>query len=73
MLVFLKDAHRYVPYFQRKMCADVRASLRKMLENIGFEILHCSKREKSYQYSKQSLKSTILNDKTNYYVSIENT
>lgn len=52
-----KDARRYVPYFQRRMCKDIRASLRKMLEDVGFEILHCSKREKSYQYSKQSLKS----------------
>lgn len=43
-----------------------------MLEDVGFEILHCSKREKSYQYSKQSLKSKILDNKTNYYLSMEN-
>lgn len=30
-----------------------------MLEDIGFEILHCSKREKSYQYSKQSFKNHV--------------
>jgi len=30
-----------------------------MLEDIGFDILHCSLREKSYDYSKQSLKSKI--------------
>jgi len=68
-ILFFKDACRYVPYFQRRMCKDVRASLRKMLEDVGFEILHCSKREKSYHYSKQSLKSKILNNKINYYLS----
>ncbi|KAL6260400.1 hypothetical protein P5V15_007927 [Pogonomyrmex californicus] len=57
---YLQDARRYVPYFQRKMCKNMRASLRKMLEDIGFEILHCSKREKSYQYSNQSLKNHVL-------------
>ncbi|KAL6260558.1 hypothetical protein P5V15_008079 [Pogonomyrmex californicus] len=58
---YLQDAHRYVSYFQRKMCKNMRASLRKMLEDIGFEILHCSKREKSYQYNnQQSLKNQIL-------------
>ncbi|EGI57813.1 PREDICTED: uncharacterized protein LOC105153364 [Acromyrmex echinatior] len=56
---YLQDACRYVPYFQRRMCKDVRASLRKMLEDVGFEILHCSKREKSYHYSKQSLKNHV--------------
>lgn len=56
---YLQDARRYVPYFQRRMCKDVRASLRKMLEDVGFEILHCSKREKTYQYSKQSLKNHV--------------
>lgn len=70
--VSLKDARRYIPYFQRRMCKDVRASLRKMLEDVGFEILHCSKREKTYQYSKQSLKSKMLNDKPNYCLSLEN-
>ncbi|KYM78453.1 Putative methyltransferase 235L [Atta colombica] len=58
-ILFFKDACRYVPYFQRRMCKDVRASLRKMLEDVGFEILHCSKREKSYHYSKQSLKNHV--------------
>lgn len=56
---YLQDAPRYVPYFQRRKCKDVRASLRKMLQEIGFEILHCSQREKSYQYSKQSLKNHV--------------
>ncbi|XP_012521864.1 juvenile hormone acid O-methyltransferase isoform X2 [Monomorium pharaonis] len=56
---YLQDARRYVPYFQRRMCKDVRASLRKMLEDVGFEILHCSKREKSFSYSKQSLKNHV--------------
>ncbi|KYN20793.1 PREDICTED: juvenile hormone acid O-methyltransferase-like [Trachymyrmex cornetzi] len=56
---YLQDARRYVPYFQRRMCKDIRASLRKMLGDVGFEILHCSKREKSYHYSKQSLKNHV--------------
>ncbi|XP_011871884.1 PREDICTED: uncharacterized protein LOC105564253 [Vollenhovia emeryi] len=56
---YLEDARRYVPYFQRRKCKDIRASLRKMLETVGFEILHCSKREKSFQYSRQSLKSHV--------------
>ncbi|KAL6260557.1 hypothetical protein P5V15_008078 [Pogonomyrmex californicus] len=57
---YLQDAHRYVPHFQRKMCKNMRASLRKMLEDIGFEILHCSKRENSYQYNNQSFRDYII-------------
>ncbi|XP_077273752.1 juvenile hormone acid methyltransferase isoform X1 [Temnothorax americanus] len=57
---YVQDAGRYVPYFQRTMSKDVRASLRKMLEDVGFAILHCSKREKSYQYSAQSLKNHVI-------------
>ncbi|XP_011634397.1 juvenile hormone acid O-methyltransferase-like isoform X2 [Pogonomyrmex barbatus] len=58
---YLQDVHRYVPYFQREKSKNMRASLRKMLEDIGFEILHCSKREKSFQYnSQQNLKIQIL-------------
>ncbi|XP_012221675.1 juvenile hormone acid O-methyltransferase isoform X2 [Linepithema humile] len=58
---YLQDAHRYVPYFQRMKIStnyktSIEISLRKMLQDIGFKILHCSKREKSYRYSKQSLK-----------------
>ncbi|XP_029160093.1 juvenile hormone acid O-methyltransferase-like [Nylanderia fulva] len=55
---YLYDAHRYVPYFQRKCAKNMKASLQKILENIGFKILHCSKREKSFQYSnRESLKN----------------
>ncbi|RLU22285.1 hypothetical protein DMN91_004563 [Ooceraea biroi] len=57
---YLQDACRYVPYFQRFKCKDARASLRKMLEDIGFDVLHCSKREKSFKYSKQSLKNHMV-------------
>ncbi|KAL6260554.1 hypothetical protein P5V15_008075 [Pogonomyrmex californicus] len=58
---YLQDAHRYVPYFQRKIYKNIEASLRKMLEDIGFEILHCSKREKCYQYNNQQiLKNQML-------------
>ncbi|KAL0109382.1 hypothetical protein PUN28_014452 [Cardiocondyla obscurior] len=57
---YLQDAHLYVPYFQRRLCTDIRGSLREMLADIGFEILHCSTREKSYKYSQQSLKDHIL-------------
>lgn len=53
-----KDARRYVPYFQRNMSKEhARANLRKMLEDVGFEILHCSLREKTYEYNKYTFKS----------------
>ncbi|XP_076766733.1 juvenile hormone acid methyltransferase [Xylocopa sonorina] len=54
-----EDADRFVPFFHR--CKDSRAALRKMLDAIGFEILHCSRREKSFVYQNvQILKSHII-------------
>ncbi|XP_034173702.1 juvenile hormone acid methyltransferase isoform X1 [Osmia lignaria lignaria] len=50
---YMQDVDRYVPFFQR--CKDSRAALRKMLEGIGFEILHCSKREKSFVYENMEI------------------
>ncbi|KAL6422166.1 hypothetical protein ACFW04_010893 [Cataglyphis niger] len=57
---YLQDAQRYLPYFQRIGCKNMKASLEELLQDIGFEILHCSNREKSFQYTKQSLTSKIL-------------
>ncbi|XP_076239148.1 juvenile hormone acid methyltransferase [Calliopsis andreniformis] len=45
---YTQDALRYVPFFHR--CKDSRIALRQMLEEIGFEVLHCSRRERSYIY-----------------------
>ncbi|KAM0735897.1 Juvenile hormone acid O-methyltransferase [Formica fusca] len=56
---YLQDAHRYLPYFQRIGCKDMRASLEEMLQDIGFKILHCSNREKNFRYSKQSLTNHV--------------
>ncbi|CAL1676818.1 unnamed protein product [Lasius platythorax] len=55
---YLHDAHRYVPFFQRNCSVkNMRASLQTMLKNIGFKILHCTQREKSFRYSRESLKN----------------
>lgn len=52
---YMQDVDRFVPYYHS--CKDPRSSLRKHLEEIGFEILHCSKRQRSYVYQNvQSLK-----------------
>ncbi|XP_017755919.1 PREDICTED: juvenile hormone acid O-methyltransferase [Eufriesea mexicana] len=56
---YMEDADQFVPFFQR--CKDSRAALRKMLDDIGFEILHCSRREKSFVYQNmEALKSHII-------------
>lgn len=41
-----------------------------MFEDIGFKILHCSNRKKSFRYSKENLTSKItvsLNEKNVYF------
>ncbi|KAG7213902.1 hypothetical protein KM043_003104 [Ampulex compressa] len=43
---YMQDAHRFVPLFHR--CNNSRAELRKMLEDVGFEVQHCSRRDKSF-------------------------
>ncbi|XP_017878015.1 juvenile hormone acid O-methyltransferase [Ceratina calcarata] len=56
---YMQDADRFVPFFHR--CSDSRAALRKMLDGIGFEVLHCSRREKSFVYENmQTLKSHMI-------------
>ncbi|XP_072766149.1 juvenile hormone acid methyltransferase isoform X2 [Anoplolepis gracilipes] len=55
---YLEDAHRYVPYFQRVRCKNMRASLQEILQNVGFKILHVSNREKSFEYSKTDLQNS---------------
>ncbi|XP_076173804.1 juvenile hormone acid methyltransferase [Ptiloglossa arizonensis] len=53
---YMQDVDRFVPYFHR--CKDPRGTLRKILEDIGFEVQHCSRREKSFIFpNKQALKS----------------
>lgn len=51
-LVF-QDASRFVPFFHR--CKDSQATLRTILEDIGFEILDCSRREKSFVYQNMEI------------------
>lgn len=59
---YLHDAHRYVPYFQRNCLhpKDMKASLEIILEQIGFEILHCTNRKKTFRYTnRESLKNQV--------------
>lgn len=57
-LFTLQDLNRYVPYFQ--YCKNSRASLRRILEETGFIIIHCSEREKTFTYENQEmLRGTI--------------
>ncbi|XP_017791962.1 PREDICTED: juvenile hormone acid O-methyltransferase [Habropoda laboriosa] len=56
---YMEDADRYVPFFHRSK--DSRAALRNMLDGIGFEVLHCSRREKSFVYQNMEiLKSHMI-------------
>lgn len=48
-----KDTERYIPVFHE--CKDRRINLRKILETTGFEILHCSEREKSYVFKNSEI------------------
>ncbi|XP_060821495.1 juvenile hormone acid O-methyltransferase [Bombus pascuorum] len=50
---YMEDANRFVPFFHR--CKDSRATLRKMLKDVGFEILHCSRREKCFIYQNMQI------------------
>ncbi|KAK2580687.1 hypothetical protein KPH14_007785 [Odynerus spinipes] len=45
---YMQDAHKFVPFFHR--CNDSRGTLRTILEDTGFKVLHCSKREKSFVF-----------------------
>ncbi|KAK1116776.1 hypothetical protein K0M31_018058 [Melipona bicolor] len=49
---YMTDASRFVPYFHR---CNSQASLRDMLKDVGFEILHCSRREKSFVYQNMEI------------------
>ncbi|KOX75329.1 hypothetical protein WN51_13199 [Melipona quadrifasciata] len=49
----LLDASRFVPFFHR--CKDSQATLKKMLEDTGFEILQCSRRERSFVYQNMEI------------------
>ncbi|KZC09774.1 PREDICTED: juvenile hormone acid O-methyltransferase [Dufourea novaeangliae] len=56
---YMQDVDLQVPYYHK--CKDQRSTLRKVLEDTGFEILHCSKRERSYVYQNlQSLKNHTI-------------
>ncbi|KAI4489447.1 hypothetical protein M0802_011119 [Mischocyttarus mexicanus] len=56
---YMQDAHKYIPYFHH--CNDSRGALRSILEDTGFNVLHCSKREKSFVYQNiQTLKRYAL-------------
>ncbi|XP_053981045.1 juvenile hormone acid O-methyltransferase [Hylaeus anthracinus] len=56
---YMQDVDRFVPYFHR--CKDPRAAFRKILEDIGFEILHCSRRDRTFIFrNSQSLKDFMI-------------
>lgn len=52
---YLEDVDNYISYFQRNRYKDIKASAQEMFEDIGFKILHCSNRKKSFRYSKENL------------------
>ncbi|KAG7197710.1 hypothetical protein KM043_014470 [Ampulex compressa] len=45
---YMQDVHCFIPPFHR--CNDSRAKLRKILEEVGFEVQHCSRREKNFVF-----------------------
>lgn len=50
---------KYVPYFHR--CVNPRATLKKILEESGFEVMHCSRREKSFVFKNmQTLQGKLM-------------
>ncbi|XP_014471981.1 PREDICTED: juvenile hormone acid O-methyltransferase-like [Dinoponera quadriceps] len=56
---YMQDVDRYIPYFQN--CKNPRESLRKILDNTGFKIIHCSQREATFTFeSKEILREHIL-------------
>ncbi|EFN83053.1 Uncharacterized protein yxbB [Harpegnathos saltator] len=56
---YMTDINRYIPYFQ--YCKDSRASLRKILEETGFHVIHCSERQTTYTYeNRQTLRAHVL-------------
>ncbi|KAG8037462.1 hypothetical protein G9C98_005672 [Cotesia typhae] len=40
---------------QDMSCSNPRASLKKILEEVGFEVLHCSNREKTYVFANMEI------------------
>ncbi|XP_058792064.1 juvenile hormone acid O-methyltransferase [Phymastichus coffea] len=55
---FMKDVSKYIPYFQQN--DNPRATLKKMLEESGFKVHHCSFREKTFIYNRQILKKHAI-------------
>ncbi|XP_014213268.1 juvenile hormone acid O-methyltransferase-like [Copidosoma floridanum] len=56
---YMTDVEKYVPYFQH--CDNPRAKMKKMLEEVGFKVLHCSLREKTFVYkSLEILKKHVV-------------
>ncbi|XP_046740261.1 juvenile hormone acid O-methyltransferase-like [Diprion similis] len=45
---YMTDADRFIPVFQH--AERPRESLKKLLQDVGFEVCHCSSREKTYIY-----------------------
>ncbi|XP_076655826.1 juvenile hormone acid methyltransferase [Halictus rubicundus] len=55
---YMQDMEHYVPCYHE--CNDQRSALRKILEETGFEVLHCSKRQRNYIHqNRQALKNHI--------------
>ncbi|XP_033226000.1 juvenile hormone acid O-methyltransferase-like [Belonocnema kinseyi] len=45
---YMKDVRKFIP--PTHTYANVRAEVKKMLEETGFEVIHCSNREKTFIY-----------------------
>ncbi|XP_015516847.2 juvenile hormone acid O-methyltransferase [Neodiprion lecontei] len=47
---YMTDADRYIPFYQHT--DQQRKTLKTLLKEVGFEVCHCSRREKSYVFDK---------------------
>ncbi|XP_034950566.1 juvenile hormone acid O-methyltransferase [Chelonus insularis] len=50
---YMEDASRYVPEYHS--CPNPRAMMKKTLEEVGFEVLHCSNREKTFVFESMEI------------------
>ncbi|XP_031369307.1 juvenile hormone acid O-methyltransferase [Apis dorsata] len=68
---YMQDTERYIPVFHE--CKDRRINLRKILETTGFEILHCSEREKTYVFKNSEIMKNHIIAITPFISRIPNT
>lgn len=48
--LYMQDVNKYIPAYNS--CPNPRSSMKKILEEVGFHVLHCSNREKIFIYEK---------------------